>query len=213
MCRLIIADDHLMFREGIKGLLADQADFEIVAEAADCSEVIASVIAHPADVLITDFTMPGRDGIEMIAHVRALRSSLRILVLTMHHEPQIAARALRAGANGYITKDSAAEQLVEAIRVLATGGQYIFPAIAQQLALAYSLHDSDEHPHTRLSTREYKVFELLLAGRSGMEIAEELSLSAKTVSTHKVRLFRKMNLQNHADLVRYAIQHNLLQTA
>ncbi len=210
MIRLLIADDHLMFRQGIRGLLADQEDMQVVAEAANYGEVMNALRSHEFEVAVVDLSMPGRDGIEMITHVKALRPALRILVLTMHHEEQYAARALRAGANGYLTKGSAAEQLVTAIRRLATGGEYVCADVAERLALEYGRNDSADRPHTRLSNREYRVFEMLVAGKTGSEIARELSLSAKTVSTHKMRLLRKMNLRSQTELVRYAIAHGLI---
>jgi DNA-binding NarL/FixJ family response regulator len=154
--------------------------------------------------------MPGRDGIEMISHIRGIAPALKILALTMHREEQYAARALRAGCQGYITKDYAAEQLVAAIRRLAAGSSYICPIIAERLAMEFSRNDSEKAPHARLSNREYKVFEMLVGGKSGTQIAGELSLSAKTISTHKARLLRKMNLDNQTALVRYAMDHNLL---
>lgn len=212
MIRLLIADDHMMFREGIKGLLDGFADLQVVAEASNHAEMTACIRNTAIDVAVTDFSMPGRDGIDMITHLRTLRTNLPILVLTMHGEAQLAARALRAGASGFITKDAAAEELVGAIRRLAEGGQYVCPPIAEKLALAYSMQDGEAQPHSKLSNKEYKVFEMLVAGKSGNQIAEELSLSAKTVSTHKTRLLRKMNLSNYSELIRYAIQHNLRNT-
>ena len=210
MIRILIADDHVMFRQGITWLLTDESDFEIVAEASSYGEVIAAIRATAPDLVVLDLSMPGRDGIEMIGHIRSIASNLKILVLTMHHEEQYAARALRAGCHGYITKDYAAEQLVDAIRRLISGNGYICPNIAERLAMEFSRHDAEETPHARLSNREYKIFEMLVDGKSGIQIAEELSLSAKTVSTHKARLLRKMQLQNQTELVRYAMEHKLV---
>lgn len=210
MIRLLVADDHLMFRQGIAWLLAEEKDFEIVAQAANATEVMMAVREKVLDVVVLDLSMPGRDGIEMISHIRSIAPLLKILALTMHNEDQYAARALRAGCQGYITKDYAAEQLVAAIRRLAAGSSYICPIIAERLAMEFSRHDTEKAPHARLSNREYKIFEMLVGGKSGMQIAEELSLSAKTISTHKARLLRKMNLHNQTALVRYAMDHNLL---
>jgi DNA-binding NarL/FixJ family response regulator len=212
MIRILIADDHLMFRQGIGWLLADEDDFEIVAEASNYAEVIAAVRTQALDLVVLDLSMPGRDGIEMIGHIRTIAPALKILVLTMHHEEQYAARSLRAGCNGYITKDYAGEQLVDAIRRLAEGRGYICPNIAERLAMEFSRPDAEETPHARLSNREYKIFEMLVEGKSGIQIADELSLSAKTVSTHKARLLRKMNLNNQTELVRYAMDHHLLRS-
>lgn len=210
MIRLLVADDHLMFRQGVTWLLRDEDDFQIVAEASTYAEVIAAVRNSDPDLIVLDLSMPGRDGIEMIGHIRSIAPALKILVLTMHNEEQYAARALRAGCHGYITKDYAAEQLVDAIRRLLSGNGYICPSIAERLAMEFSRQHPEETPHARLSNREYKIFEMLVYGKSGIEIAEELSLSAKTVSTHKARLLRKMNLQNQTELVRYALEHKLL---
>jgi DNA-binding NarL/FixJ family response regulator len=210
MIRLLIADDHLMFREGIKRLLTDESDITVVSEAADYTEVISRIRNHPVDVAVLDLSMPGRDGFEMIAHVKALQPKLPILILTMHVEEQYAMRALRAGASGYLTKDNAAEELVSAVRRLAAGGEYLCAMVAERLALGFSRHDAREQLHTRLSNREYKVFEMLAAGKSASAIASELSLSVKTVSTHKIRLMSKMNMSNLAELIRYAITCKLV---
>ena len=210
MIRLLIADDHLMFREGIKRLLSDEPDLAVAGEAGDYSEVISCIRSHPVDVAILDLSMPGRDGFEMIAHVKALQPKLPILILTMHMEEQYAMRALRAGADGYLTKAYAAEQLVSAVRRLASGGQYLCAMVAERLAIGFSRRDTGEQLHTKLSNREYKVFEMLVAGKSASTIARELSLSIKTVSTHKVRLMSKMNMSNLAELIRYAITYKLV---
>jgi DNA-binding NarL/FixJ family response regulator len=210
MIRLLVADDHLMFRQGITWLLADEGDFEVVAQAANSAEVIAAVRDNLLDLVVLDLTMPGRDGVEMISHIRSIAPTLKILALTMHQEEQYAARALRAGCHGYITKDYAAEQLVAAIRRLMAGSSYVCPMIAERLAMEFSRPDPEKAPHARLSNREYKVFEMLVGGMSGIQIASELSLSAKTVSTHKARLLRKMNLSSQTALVRYAMDHHLL---
>ena len=210
MIRLLIADDHLMFREGIKRLLTDESDITVVSEAADYTEVISRIRNHPVDVAVLDLSMPGRDGFEMIAHVKALQPKLPILILTMHVEEQYAMRALRAGASGYLTKDNAAEELVSAVRRLAAGGEYLCAMVAERLALGFSRYDAREQLHTRLSNREYKVFEMLAAGKSASAIASELSLSVKTVSTHKIRLMSKMNMSNLAELIRYAITCKLV---
>jgi two-component system invasion response regulator UvrY len=211
MIRILIADDHLMFRQGIGWLLAEEKDLELVAQASHYGEVVAALRSQRIDLVILDLSMPGRDGIEAISHLRQIAPGLRILVLTMHHEEQYAARALRAGCHGYLTKDYAAEQLVEAVRRVAAGGAYVCPSIAERLAMEFSRHDPKEMPHSRLSNREYRVFEMLVDGKSGIEIAAALSLSAKTVSTHKARLLRKMNMHNQSELVRYAVEHDLLQ--
>lgn len=207
MIRLLIADDHMLFRQGLKQLLAGKPDLEVVAEASSCSEVIECLRRQPVDVAVLDLSMHGRDGVELIRHVKALWPQLPVLVLTMHSHEQYAARALKAGASGYVTKDCAAEQVVTAIRRLAQGGEYISPNIAERLALQLARYGEPDLPHASLSDREFKIFEMFVQGKTGTQIAAELSLSKKTVSTHKVRLLKKMNLRNEYELVHYAIGH------
>jgi DNA-binding NarL/FixJ family response regulator len=208
--RLLLADDHKMFREGIKSLLADFPGIKVVSEACCSAEVIDCVRQEDFDVAILDLSMPGRDGTELIDHVKAMKPDLPILVLTMYSEEAYASRALRAGASGYMTKDCAAEQLVSAIEKIAAGGEYISPNVAERLALQLTRHKSDvDLPHTLLSNREYKIFDMLVQGKTVSAIANDLNLSSKTVSTHKARLLKKMNLNNQTELVRYTIDHKL----
>ena len=208
MIRVVIADDHTILREGLRQLLGSAPDIAIVAEAADGHEVMSRVRSDEFDVLLLDMSMPGKSGIELIKQVKAERPKLRVLVLSMHEEQQYAVRALKAGASGYMTKDAAATQLVSAIRKVASGGAFITAEVAEQLALG-AMPNSDGPPHTRLSDREYEVFQLLVAGDSVSDIAARLNVSGKTVSTHKARLMEKLGLDNPADLVRYAIRHHL----
>lgn len=210
MIRLLLADDHRMFREGLRRLLSDQADLEVVAEASTSNEVIEAVRVHEVDVAVIDLTMPGRCGAELIARAKSLRPEMRILVLTMHDEDPYVTQSLRAGADGYATKEIAAEEMHGAIRRLHAGGRYLCPAVAEKLALGVAMNTRGLTPHSRLSHREYRVFEMLVAGKRGWEIATELSLSEKTVSTHKVNVLKKMNLANRTELVRYAIREQLL---
>ena len=160
------------------------------------------------DVAVVDLSMPGRSGVELIKLLKVERPKLRLLVLSMHSEEQYAVRAVRAGASGYLTKESAADELVAAIRRIAGGGAYISPETAERLVLA-SNTGSDGPPHTQLSNREYEVFRALVEGKSVTDIAAGLNLSVKTISTHKSRILEKMGLANQADLVRYAVRHNL----
>jgi DNA-binding NarL/FixJ family response regulator len=210
MIRLLLADDHLIFRQGVRRLLSDHEEFGIVAEAGAYGEVMQALRTQPVDLAILDLSMPGRDGIELIAHAKNLRPDLKVLVLTMHGEDPYVTQALRAGADGYMTKEHAAEDLVMVIRKLMQGGRYLSPAIAERLTLDLVKNPGGAPMHTRLSAREYKVFEMLVAGKRGSEIAQELSLSEKTVSTHKAHVLRKMNAGSSSDLVRYAIKHHLL---
>jgi DNA-binding NarL/FixJ family response regulator len=206
----LIADDHQIFRQGLARLLADHADLEVVAQAASSTEVVDALRTHAVDVLILDLSMPGRGGIEMIAHSKGLRPGLRVLVLTMHGDEPYVTQALRAGADGYLTKEDAAADLAMAIRRVASGGRYVCSAVAERLALGIATQDDGEQRHARLSEREYRIFELLVAGKRGWEIAKELSLSEKTVSTHKSHVLSKMKVGNRTELLLYAIRHQLV---
>jgi len=209
MIRLLIADDHLLFRQGLRRLLADEVDFEVVAEAANSAEVIDAVRKQDINVAILDLSMPGSGWADMIKQVKALSTHVYILVLTLHSEEAIVLAALRAGANGYMTKEGAADEVVTAIRTLAHGGRYVCRQVAESIAFGMSCPGDDKLLHARLSARELMILEMLSAGKRGSEIASELSLSEKTVSTHKVNLLRKLNLNNNAELVVYAVNHGL----
>ncbi|MGH8635447.1 MAG: response regulator [Burkholderiales bacterium] len=209
MIRVLLADDHAIVRAGLKEILADTGDITVTGEATNGQEVMARVRGQDYDVAVLDMSMPGRNGIELIKQVKSEKPKLRILVLTMHSEEQYAVRALKAGASGFLTKDSAAEALVAAIRRIAAGGAYVSPETAERLALDAAPR-AEAAPHTRLSDREFQVFQKVAAGRSVTEIAHELSLSVKTVSTHKTRILQKMGLANQAELIRYALEHKLL---
>jgi DNA-binding NarL/FixJ family response regulator len=206
--RVVIADDHAIVREGLRRILEGQEGIEVVGEAMDGHEVMERVRAGAFDLLLLDLSMPGRSGIELIKQVRDESPKLRILVLTMHEEDQYAVRSIRAGAQGYLTKESAPSQLVYAIRKLAEGRPYISANVAEQLAMD-AMPGGDDEPHKHLSDREFEVFQLLVGGRGVSEIAAQLHLSVKTVSTHKTRILQKMSVQSVADLVRYAILHRL----
>jgi DNA-binding NarL/FixJ family response regulator len=207
--RVLLADDHAIVRAGLKEILADTGDITVAGEAINGQEVMARVRGHDYDVAVLDLSMPGRSGIELIKQVKDEKPKLRILVLTMHSEEQYAVRALKAGASGYLTKDSAAEQLVAAIRKIAAGGAYVSPETAERLALGASPR-AEAAPHTLLSDREFQVLQLIAGGQSVGEIAKRLALSVKTVSTHKTRILQKMGLANQAELIRYALEHKLL---
>lgn len=209
MIRVVLADDHKMVRTGLKEILADTGDIEVVGEATNGQEVMARVRELPLDLLVLDMSMPGRSGIELIRQVKAEKASLRILVLSMHSEEQYAVRALKAGASGYLTKESAADELVAAIRRIAGGGAYVTPETAQRLALGLDAA-GEGPPHKALSDREMQVFHMIAGGKSVSEVAGTLSLSVKTVSTHKTRIMQKLNVANQTELIRYAIRHNLI---
>ena len=207
--RLLIADDHAIVRGGLRRILAAAPAFEVVGEARAGHEALAAVRAGGFEVLILDLSMPGRGGIELLRQAKSERPELRVLVLSMHAEDQYAVRAIRAGASGYLTKDTAATQLVAALHRIASGGLFITPAVAEALALGLQ-SAGDGLPHKRLSDREHEVFVLLAGGASVTEIAARLRLSVKTVSTHKTHILEKMGLGSLAELVRYALAHRLL---
>jgi len=209
MIRVCIADDHPIVREGLKQLLSSAGDLAIVGEAQNGQEVIERVRALALDVLLLDMSMPGKSGIELIKQVHAEKPKLRILVLSMHEEEQYAVRAIKAGAAGYLTKESATAQLVSAIRKVAGGAAFITDSVAQQLALG-AMPQTEGPPHSALSDREFQVFRELVSGKAVSDIAAQLNLSVKTVSTHKARIMQKMNMSNPAELIRYAIQHRLV---
>ena len=209
MIRVVIADDHTIVREGLRQLLQASVDFDIVSEARDGHEVMQRVRELDFDVLLLDLSMPGKSGMELIKQVKSERPRLRILVLSMHQEHQYAVRAIKAGASGYLTKESASSQLAAAIRKVACGGAFISAEVAEQLALG-AMPQAEGLPHTALSDREYQVFRLLVSGKTVSDIGEELNLSVKTVSTHKARLLQKMGVANQTELVHYAIRHRLI---
>lgn len=207
MIRVLLADDHALVREGLKRILAAASDIEVAGEAADGDEALALVKRHDYDLALIDLAMPGLSGLDLIRRLRLEKPRLRILVLSMHGEKQYAARALKAGAAGYLTKDSAGTELLGAIRKVGGGGVHISEAAAAGLLGAGA---SDAPPHTALSDREFEVFRQLVGGRSITEIADRLHLSVKTVSTHKSRILEKMAMAGTAELVRYAVEHRLL---
>jgi DNA-binding NarL/FixJ family response regulator len=209
--RIVIADDHAIVREGLKRIVSDAADLQVVGEAADGTEVLQRVRELQFDVLVLDLSMPGRSGMELIKLVKAERPRLRILVLSMHQETQYAVRAIRSGASGYLTKESAPAQLEQALRKIAAGGAYISAEVAEQLALGAMPGAQPAAPHESLSHREFDVMRRLAAGESVTDIAAALSLSVKTVSTHKANLMAKLGLQNQTELVRYALKHGLIE--
>lgn len=210
MIRILLADDHTIVRDGLKRILESQPEIEVVGEAVNGFEVMAGVRRGGFDVLLMDLSMPGKSGVDLIKQVKAECPTLPLLVLTMHEEEIYAVRAIRAGASGYLTKESAAEMLVSAIHRVATGRLFISPEVAEQLALNLMPGDA-ELPHKDLSDREFEVFQLLAAGLSASQIGEKLHLSVKTVSTHKTNILQKLHAESLADLIKYAIAHGLLQ--
>lgn len=209
MIRIVIADDHTIMREGLKRILDGAEDICVVGEAVDGFEALAHVRKGGFDLLMLDLSMPGRSGVELIRQIKDEVPKLPILILTMHEEEQYAVRAIRAGARGYLTKESAGTQLLSAIRKVASGRPYISSEVAEQLAMD-AMSSSEQLPHKELSNREFEVFNLLVSGKSITEIADLLHLSSKTVSTHKTRIMHKMNMHSFSEMVQYAVAHRLL---
>ena len=210
--KVLLADDHAIIRDGLRQILADTDDLVVAGEAANGLDVLQKVRERNWDVLVLDISMPGRNGLELIRLAKEERPELPILVLSMHQEEQYAVRALKAGAQGYITKESDSELLVAAIRRVAKGGVHISDRVAELMVRGIRPTDKPQ-PHNLLSDREYQIFNMLVMGRSLTEIGAELSLSVKTISTHKTHILQKMNLSSAADLLRYAVAHNLADPA
>jgi len=209
MIKVLLVDDHVLFRQGLRGLFENLDDIRIVAEAGNYAQALESLRTNEVTVVVADLSMPGRDGIDLISHIKAVNPNVAVLVLTMHEDGEHATRALRSGASGYMTKASTSEELISAIRRIATGRSYVCSSISENLMVRFTRGDSEAPPHTRLSHREFRIFELLVQCQTTTGIARELSLSVKTVSTHKARLLRKMGLSHQGELVRYAIEHKL----
>jgi DNA-binding NarL/FixJ family response regulator len=210
MIRVLIADDHTIVREGLRQILEAAGDFEIVGEAADGLEAVQLARKLDFDVALLDISMPGRNGIELVKQIRAERPRTRFMMLSMHEQPEYAVRAIRAGASGYLTKDSAGRELATALRKIAAGGAYVSAEVAEQLALG-AMPEANAPPHTLLSDREFQVLRSLVSGKTVSEIADALNLSVKTVSTHKSRLMQKIGVENNGELFRYAMRHGLIE--
>jgi len=208
MLKILIADDHPVFRRGLKQIIAETTDIVVADEAADGLEVLNKVKVGDFDVVLLDISMPGKTGIDVLAQLKYERPKLPVLMLSMHPEEQYAVRALRAGASGYLTKESAPDELVAAIRKVSTGGKYVSASLAERLASL--LQKAEQLPHDILSRREYQVMCLMASGKTVSEIAKELSLSVKTISTYRSRILEKMKMKNNAELTRYAINNSLI---
>jgi len=210
--RVFIADDHALIREGLKRLLQSEPDLELAGESVTADDLMGLVPTMNADVLLLDLSMPGRPVLEVIQDIRALRPSLRILILTAHPEDFVAIRMLRAGASGYVTKETASEELLKAIRKATAGGRYVSSHLADRLAEALD-ETTDKLPHEVLSDREYQVLLLIAQGKTGPEIAGVLGISPATVNTYRARLMEKMGVSSTSELMSYAIGHGLTGSA
>jgi len=211
MTRIIVADDHTLFRIGLRQMLESFDGIAVVAEAANAEQTLAVTDTVDADLLISDLTMPGTSGTQLIEQLHRRQPSLPILILSMHDEPATVRRALQAGATGYITKESSPDTLHAAVRHVAAGQRYIPPALAE--LLAFESVRPPSNPHETLSQRERQIFKLIAQGTMLSQIAEQLHLSPKTVTTHKTHLMEKLGIGNNADLIRYAIEHKLFDRA
>jgi DNA-binding NarL/FixJ family response regulator len=207
--KILVADDHPIVRRGLKQIIADNPDMVVTVEAADGQEVLSQVWKNEFDVVLLDISMPVRNGLDILKQLKSQKPRLAVLLLSVHPEEQYALRALKAGAAGYVTKDRAPEELISAIRTVASGKKYISPSLAQTLASTAG-GAATGLLHEILSDREYSVLRLIAAGRTKIKIAEELSVSPKTVSTYRSRLLKKMGLKTDAEIVRYAIENRLL---
>jgi DNA-binding NarL/FixJ family response regulator len=209
MIKIIIADDHSVVRQGLRQIISEISNMEISDEAENGKEVFEKVLRNHYDIIILDIKMPGTNVIDLIKNIKLHKPHLPILILSMYPEEQYAVRVLRAGASGYLTKESAPKELVTAIQKIANGGKYISAKLAEQLA--DQLGDDSEKPkHETLSDREFQVFQMISSGKSVKGISEELNLSEKTVSTYRTRVLQKMQLKNNAELTHYAFKNNLV---
>lgn len=211
MIKVIIADDHKMFLQGLKQILREAPDIVVVDEAGNGQEALNKIYANNnIDLLILDISMPGLSGLDVIKELRSNKSRISILILSMYPEEQYALRAIKAGASGYITKASAPEELIEAIRKISKGGTYISSSIAEKLLFSLK-GDSEKLLHEALSNREYQILKMIASGKTVSQIADELFLSVKTISTYRTRILEKMNMKSNAELIHYAIKHKLLE--
>jgi DNA-binding NarL/FixJ family response regulator len=210
MIRVVVADDHAIVRQGLRSLLEGAKDMRCVGEAENASQTMQAVRDIDFDTLLLDISMPGKGGIEILKQVKKEKPKLPVLILSMHPEDQYALRAIKAGASGYITKQSAPQQLVAAIRQIAQGRKYITPELAESLANHLNV-TGDQLPHETLSDREFQTLRLIGSGKSLTDIANELCLSVKTVSVYRARLLEKMKLKNNSELTHYALKHGLVE--
>jgi len=209
MIQILIADDHAIIRDGLKQIISFVSNMAVAGEASNGEEVLQKIRALKVDVLVLDMSMPGKSGIALIQQINAIKPDLPILVLSMHQESQYAVQAMRAGASGYITKNTASSQLIEGMRKVAEGGTFVSPEISAKLIKQMHKPETDL-PHTKLTAREFQIFSMLVEGHSVNDIARILSLSNKTISTHKAAVLQKMDASTTASLVYYALKHGLI---
>ena len=207
--RILIADDHPIVREGYKKILMSQPDMDVTGEAGNGQEVLDLIQKKDFELILLDISMPGRSGLEILKELKSQKPHLPVMILSIYPEEQYAVRAFRDGASGYLTKASTPKELISAIRKVSQGGRYVTEALAEKLT--YFLHgDAEKAPHEKLSDREYQVMLLIASGKTVTQIAEELCLSVKTISTYRARILEKMGLRNNAELIRYAVENELV---
>jgi len=209
MIKILVADDHAVVREGVKQILSETADMVVAAEASSAQEVLNKVWENNYDLVLLDISMPGRGGLDVLKQLKDEKPGLPVLILSIYPEEQYAVRALRAGASGYLTKESAPDELIAAIRKISQGGKYVSASLAEKLAFDMEI-GAEKPPHEMLSDREYQVICMIAKGKTVKEIAGELSLSVKTISTYRSRILEKMRMKNNAELTYYAIKNKLV---
>jgi two-component system invasion response regulator UvrY len=209
MIRILLVDDHAILRRGLRALLSDEFHDATLGEASNAEQALEQLAKRVWDIALLDITLPGKGGLELLKEVKAARPKLPVLVLSAHPEDQFAVRALKAGAEGYMTKESAPEELVKAVRKILAGGKYVSPSLAEKLATGVR-KDLTRLPHQTLSDREYEVMCRIAAGKTVTEIAGELSLSVKTISTYRTKILEKLGVKNSAEITRYALQNQLV---
>jgi two-component system invasion response regulator UvrY len=206
--KILIADDHPLFRQGLKNAFGDTSDIEVVSEVDNSNDILGKVREHNLSLVLLDISMPGKGGLEVLKQLKTEFPKTPVLILSVYPESQYAVRFIKAGASGYLTKESSIDTLLDAVRKVAQGGNYASADITEKLA--FDFLNIDKPPHELLSDREYQVFSMIATGKSLTEIGNELALSVKTISTHRTRILEKMKMKKNAELIHYAIQHELI---
>jgi len=210
MIKILIADDHTVVREGLKQIISETSDLKVVGEARNGNEVLTQIWETEYDVVLLDISMPGQNGLDILKQLKNTKPEISVLILSMHPEEQYAIRALKLGASGYLTKDSASEELISAIRKVSLGGKYVSASLAEKIAVHLEI-EREKQLHEKLSNREYQVMCMIAAGKTVNQISDELALSVKTISTYRSRILEKMNMKNNAELTYYAVKNGLIE--